>query len=251
MPFKVAVIGDGCIDEYRLGVISRLNPEASAPLLSVLHTIQAEGMAGNVANNLKAFGVDVELKEPVLRSKKIRFIDRKTGKHLLRVDHDIYADAYNVEARYDFDAIVVSDYAKGFVSEDLVERLQERFKGPIFVDTKRTRLQSYDNVYYKINQLEFSKLQQTPSNLIVTLGERGCIYDGKVYASEAINVVDVCGAGDVFLAGLVYGYLLSNDISKAIQVANKAASISCKYLGTYSLSTQEALAVQQGVTCTS
>jgi D-beta-D-heptose 7-phosphate kinase/D-beta-D-heptose 1-phosphate adenosyltransferase len=248
--FNVLVIGDSCIDEYRFGSISRLNPEGPAPLLVVDHVTQNYGMASNVAANLRSFGVHVDLKVPPILSKKVRYVDEKTGKHLLRIDQDVYADPYSLDSQFLYDAIVIADYAKGFVTEHLVGELRQRFDGPIFVDTKRTRLQTHDNVFYKINELEFSRLQQIPRNLIVTLGAKGCLYDGKMYAGLKVDTLDVCGAGDVFMAGLVFGYLSLGSVIKAIGLANTAAAISCKHLGTYTLTEQDVHLAQQEALCT-
>jgi D-beta-D-heptose 7-phosphate kinase/D-beta-D-heptose 1-phosphate adenosyltransferase len=237
--FKALAIGDACIDEYRFGSILRLNPEAPVPLLTASHIVQREGMALNVSNNLKAFGVEVDIRVPKILSKKVRYVDEKTGKHLLRVDSDIYCEPYRLEEVSDYDAVVVSDYAKGFVQESLIGELRVHFKGPIFVDTKRTQLKSYENVYYKINEIEFSKLTTEPSNLIVTLGSKGCKYQGKVFSGVPVDTLDVCGAGDVFLAALTYGCMYYKSVERALQLANEAAAVSCKHLGTYVLTEEE------------
>ena len=236
---KVLVIGDACIDEYRFGSIERLNPEAPVPLLSISQTVEKMGMAANVADNLKAFGVDVDLKVPSLMSRKVRYVEQKTNKHLLRVDQDVRPEPYRHQTDCLYDAIVVSDYNKGFVGKDLIGCLQSQFKGPIFVDTKKIALESYSNVYYKINKLEFDRLTHKPANLIVTLGAKGCEYQGKVFPASKINPVDVCGAGDVFLAALTFGYLEIGSIQAAIHAANKAAAISCKHIGTYTLTPED------------
>ena len=50
---------------------------------------------------------------------------------------------------------------------------------------------------------------------IITMGPKGALYDNKMFRVEETEVFDVCGAGDVFLSGLVYGYLETEDISKS------------------------------------
>lgn len=237
--FKVLVIGDACIDEYRFGSITRLNPEAPVPLLTASHMVQREGMALNVANNLKAFGVEVDVRVPEILSKKVRYVDERTGKHLLRVDSDIYCEPYRLEQVYDYDVVVISDYAKGFVRDSLVGEIRLNFKGPIFVDTKRTQLRSYENVYYKINEVEFSRLSTEPSNLIVTMGSKGCKYKGKVFSGVPVDTLDVCGAGDVFLAALTYGCMYYKSVERALRLANEAAALSCKHIGTHTLTPEE------------
>ena len=60
--------------------------------------------------------------------------------------------------------------------------------------------------------------------LIVTLGSKGCRWNGKEFPVEEVPVKDVSGAGDTFLAGLVRGYLDTNDIKKAIEFAQKCTT---------------------------
>ena len=77
------------------------------------------------------------------------------------------------------------------------------------------------------------------SKFVVTLGERGAKYQGSIYPTETVEVFDVCGAGDVFLSGLVFGYLHHGHMRKAVQIANKLASISVSHMGTYVLTQQD------------
>ena len=61
--------------------------------------------------------------------------------------------------------------------------------------------------------------------MIVTLGGEGCRYNGRDFSVKEVPVKDVSGAGDTFLAGLVYGYLDTNSIYKAIQFAQECTTI--------------------------
>ncbi len=71
------------------------------------------------------------------------------------------------------------------------------------------------------------------------MGPKGALYDNKMFRVEETEVFDVCGAGDVFLSGLVYGYLQNGDISKAIPIANKCASFSVSKMGTYVMTPED------------
>ena len=122
---NVLVIGDGCIDEYRYGNIRRVNPESTAPLLTYDHCIEKLGMAYNVAANLKSFGVETSMTVPANLSRKIRYVDIRTQDHLLRIDHDVRANPYRVESNYAYDAIVISDYNKGFITDDVILQLRK------------------------------------------------------------------------------------------------------------------------------
>jgi sugar/nucleoside kinase (ribokinase family) len=55
------------------------------------------------------------------------------------------------------------------------------------------------------------------------------------YPTDPVEVVDVCGAGDTFLAAVVYQYLNAKDIGTAIKFANQCAAITVQHRGVYSL----------------
>ncbi len=53
---RIAVIGDIMIDEYIIGKIERISPEAPVPILEIEEEKYVLGGAGNVANNIKSLG---------------------------------------------------------------------------------------------------------------------------------------------------------------------------------------------------
>ena len=230
---RILVIGDVCIDEYRYGEIRRVNPESTAPLLNFQDSEEKMGMAFNVAQNLKALGADVTLSVSEELSRKIRYIDRRTGEHLLRVDHDVQAKPYFVGSKYMFNAIVISDYDKGFITNEVIWKLRQKFIGPIYMDTKKKNLADFPGIYIKINQRELyeSTSIPDPKHLIVTYGSKGCGYKDSLYPAKVIEVVDVCGAGDVFLAAMVYKHIQTGDMGQALPFANEKAAISCQSIG--------------------
>jgi D-beta-D-heptose 7-phosphate kinase/D-beta-D-heptose 1-phosphate adenosyltransferase len=230
---RILVIGDVCIDEYRYGEIRRVNPESTAPLLNFENSEEKMGMAFNVAQNLKAFGAKVILSVSEEMSRKIRYIDRRTGECLLRVDHDVQAKPYLVGTKYMFDAIVISDYDKGFVTDETIWKLRQKFAGPIYMDTKKQNLADFPGIYIKINQRELyeSTSLPEPDKLIVTYGAKGCGYKDTLYPARVIEVVDVCGAGDVFLAAMVYKHVETDNMGIALPFANEKAAISCQSVG--------------------
>lgn len=231
---RILVVGDGCIDEYRYGEIRRVNPESTAPLLNFEKSEEKMGMAFNVAQNLQALGAEVTLCVSDEISRKIRYIDRRTGEHLLRVDQDVEAMPYDFGVPMEgFDAIVISDYNKGHVLDEVVLQLRQQFEGPIYMDTKKRNLADFPDIYIKINQRELYDSTSLPDSeyLIVTYGSKGCGYRDKVYPAKPIEVVDVCGAGDVFLAAMVVKHLETGDMGIALPFANEKAAISCQSLG--------------------
>ena len=239
---RALVIGDGCIDEYRYGVVNRLNPEAPVPLLDFLKVESKQGMAYNVAANLSAFNVDVETRIPYGRiSKKVRYVDSRSGRILLRVDEDVASVPYKHQSYADYDFIVISDYDKGYLTYGDIEEVRQRFKGPIYLDTKKPDLARFEGIYVKINDLEFNRAKSLPSPnwLIVTNGAEGCFYSGNSYPAVPVEVVDVCGAGDTFLAALAFTHAKTSDMGKALEVANRCAGVACSHMGVYALSSED------------
>ena len=162
--------------------------------------------------------------------------DRKYNQQILRVDNepDLKPMEYDLPDEH-FDALVISDYDKGFLSNEKVFELVEWFDGPVFIDSKKTKFQK-ESCFVKINDLEFSKLDNPADNLIITRGSKGAEYQGKLYPGEKVDVFDAVGAGDTFLSALVYFYLKYGIIDKAIPFANKASAIAVSNFGTYVLS---------------
>jgi bifunctional ADP-heptose synthase (sugar kinase/adenylyltransferase) len=129
------------------------------------------------------------------------------------------------------DAIIISDYCKGFLQEEDIQYICEN-NDNVFVDTKK---HLGDWIYYadfiKINSFEYKKnydyfnSSEFKNKLIITLGSKGCRYNGKDFPVKEVPVKDVSGAGDTFLAGLVRGYLDTNNIYKAIQFAQKCTTL--------------------------
>ena len=62
-----------------------------------------------------------------------------------------------------------------------------------------------------------------------------------MYPAEKVNVFDVVGAGDTFLAALTYAYLTHNDIATAITIANRASAIAVQNYGCYTLTEEDVL----------
>jgi bifunctional ADP-heptose synthase (sugar kinase/adenylyltransferase) len=197
-------------------------------------------MAGNVEENLKALGCDVSLLT-LKGSVKTRFIDTRSNQHIMRLDQDATSGPITLETAIPaiYDAVVISDYNKGCISYELVEEILREFKGPVFVDTKKTNLERFEGAFVKINSLEYSLAKSFPSNLIVTLGKNGTSYAGITYPAVPVEVADVCGAGDTFLAALTYEYLNTNDIPAAIAFANRAAAVTVKHIGVYAPTLKE------------
>ena len=236
---KVLLIGDSCTDEYVYGVCERLNPEAPVPILKFNKKETKKGMAWNVRENLISFGIEVFIITNEESITKTRYIDQRYNQQFLRVDNEPLLEPMDYELPEEkFDALVISDYDKGFLSTEKVFELVEWFDGPVFIDSKKTKLPK-KSCFVKINDLEYSKLDKPAKNLIITRGSKGAEYRGKLYPGEKVDVFDAVGAGDTFLSALVYFYLKCGRIETAISYANKAAAIAVSNFGTYVLSEED------------
>ena len=240
-PFKVLLIGDGCTDEYIYGVCERLNPEAPVPVFKPLRSVRRKGMAWNVRENLMSFGIEVYIMTNIEDIIKTRYIDEKHNQQLLRVDEEKPVSPMEYELpKGKYDAMVISDYDKGFITPEKLCELVEWFKGPVFIDSKKDDLPVRRGCFIKINQYEYDKLKKKDEqNVIVTRGGDGTYHGGVYYPTEKVNVFDIVGAGDTFLATLTYFYLLYRDIRKSIPYANSAATIAVTHRGTYILTKED------------
>lgn len=247
-PFKLLLIGDNCVDEYVYGICTRLNPEAPVPVMDYTRTETKPGMAANVYENLKVFNADITFitnKEHIV---KTRFVDDKYNHQILRVDrHEPLSPLETTTFDKSFDAIVISDYNKGFISKEQLFEIVEKAHCPVFIDTKKRIIPDKENCFIKINEAEYKALDNPPKNTIATLGDKGAMYNGKLYPTEKVTVFDVVGAGDTFLAALAYFYLLLGSIEKAIPFANKASSIVVQHTGTYVLTAKDVEQIKAGL----
>lgn len=246
--YKILLIGEACEDVYVYGSINRISPEAPVPVLKKESKEKKSGMAGNVLNNLKSITGDnfkiYSYFNDAKLIKKIRFVDNKSKYQVMRYDieKDIHPLDIETIENQNYDAVVISDYNKGFLPPNLIGKIIKIFKNSkIFVDTKKRDLAVFKDCILKINKAEKENsfnFEKNP-NVIVTLGSEGCLYKNKIYKTKKVDVYDVCGAGDVFLASLVVGWLEKGNIVDAINVANSCAALSVTKSGCYTVSRKE------------
>tara|TARA_R100001510_G_C7646800_1_gene204116 strand:- start:1375 stop:2142 length:768 start_codon:yes stop_codon:yes gene_type:complete len=244
---KVLIIGDSCKDIFIYGKVKRLTPEAPVPVFNPTKEKSNDGMARNVSNNIEALDVNICTITNKNSIKKIRYVDDKSNQLVIRVDEHDYCgriqkdELTQIKDNYckphfneiaKVDAIVISDYDKGFLEEEDIKYICENNKN-VFIDTKK-KMGDWilDADFLKINDLEFEQNKEffesskvMLDKTIITRGREGCIYKGKVYPTDDVPVKDISGAGDTFLAGLVVEYVRSGDIEKAIDFAQDCTKI--------------------------
>ena len=242
---NILIIGDSCEDKYIFGECKRLSPEQPIPVLDQTHVETRPGMAGNVEENFKAFGDNTLLLKQRETITKTRFVDSNSKlDETPKVTRITSPEVQMALMHMNPDALVISDYDKGYLTSEDLLTLCDHFNRPVFIDTKKTRLFQKDNVYWKINKKEYDALDKDylpdDTHLIVTMGSKGVSYSGIIYDSEKVPCFDVCGAGDTFMASFVHRFLQSDgDIIKSIDFANRCAAISVQYPGAYHLNQDE------------
>lgn len=307
---RVLLIGDPIIDIYHYGKASRISPEAPLVVFKKDHTVCRLGGALNLGANLLSFcDVDFYCSEymgifyveqiDVNDSnfiRKTRFIDIDynipTG---LRFDEDKEYDEFTrffglfgLEENFandKYDYIVLSDYDKGTIGENCLNKISElighhllknRKSPPIFIDTKtndfsKFRLFSAPIDFFKPNELEFKKYEKFHKenivkytrgifdNIFITKSKNGISFcKGKNVNSDKeednlLNIptfceklVDVTGAGDSAMAGLIYGFnkvlngrkfmrdeMGIEDYESMAVYANAFAKLACENKGTF------------------
>ena len=244
---KVLVLGDIIIDKYIYGTSSRISPEAPVPVITYKSEVETLGGAGLVYENLKSLGVDVTLfKTNQPRSIKTRIIC--DGHYITRIDNDKHANSNVVLdevlcsdfSKYDY--VVLSDYNKGVLDESLkiIEHIN-KFGCKIIVDPKEHATQYKNAWLVKPNNSEFNKFgfSDWNGNIITTNASDNvvaCIDDVDYNLPVAqVEVSDVTGAGDCFLAAFVYGLTKSYDYMKCLEIAIKGSRCAVQHVGTYTL----------------
>jgi D-beta-D-heptose 7-phosphate kinase/D-beta-D-heptose 1-phosphate adenosyltransferase len=180
---RIGVLGDLMLDRYLWGTASRLSPEAAVPVVDFVEQSECLGGAGNVAANIAALGAKVEAfgvighdqagraferclraasiadKGAVADSKRVTTVKtRIIARHqqVVRVDHErrepLGPETQEKLLRLLFsalkrlDALVLSDYDKGLITDDFADRVlsaAHQLKVPVFVKPKTSRLYAY------------------------------------------------------------------------------------------------------------
>lgn len=238
MKKNILIIGESCRDVFVYCNVNRLCPDIPVPILNVKNQTENGGMAMNVKRNIEKYvNCDLITNQNWYDVTKTRYVDDKTNHMFLRVDSNDSIKKINLEnINLNYDLIVISDYNKGFLSESDIEFICKKHDN-VFIDTKKILGSWVKNAkFIKINDYEYNNSLNFIENsfkdkIIHTKGGDGCEYQSKIYSVNKVEVKDVSGAGDSFLAGLVVKYLESGNIEDSIIFANKCASDVVKHRG--------------------
>ena len=235
--FKILVIGEKCIDRFMYCDVSRFSPEAPVPVLNPVEIVENDGMAGNVVRNILAMKSDSLVahwyQDEIIT--KTRFVEKKSNHMFLRLDDGesniskVELIDERVEELSNFNIVIVSDYDKGFMTNDDLLTIGKNSKMSILDSKRKLSKEIVDSfTFVKLNEKE--SLQNSDllecKNILVTLGSKGTKFNDEVYPSpNPQETIDVSGAGDTFTSAFILKYLETGDIKTSIIYANEMASI--------------------------
>jgi D-beta-D-heptose 7-phosphate kinase/D-beta-D-heptose 1-phosphate adenosyltransferase len=241
MMSKVLVIGESCTDIFVYGTSKRKSPEGNGPVFVPISETYGLGMAGNTANNLMAMGLDVDTYSDDGMITKTRYVNQNTNELYLRVDENDTTNKIDVSDLPDlvkYDAVVISDYCKGFLTEEDISTIASMAKFTILDTKKRLGDWCMDINFIKLNRQEFQNnfgvVKENDwlfDKIICTLDRGGAMYKTKTFKVESVDSADVSGAGDTFTAGFTKKYLETNSIEQSIEYGNYCAGVVVKEKG--------------------
>ncbi len=315
---RILVIGDLMLDEFVWGRVNRISPEAPVPIVEVSQHSYYPGGAANVARNLREFtdsvtvmgitGNDIhaEILKGLLAAQDIRLdgLQQNDGyqtivktriiarqQHVVRVDRESpfapppscqESALASFEALLpDLDAIIIEDYAKGFLTQPFVDRVSTlaRAQGKIVtVDPNPRNALRWNGVTaIKPNRAEAFHVAGCPlvdlmepviddpvlrqagerllnlwdtEMVLITLGEQGMMLFRRGYPAYPVEpcrraVFDLSGAGDTSIALFTLALAAGTTPEEAADIANHAGSVVVGKLGTATLTSDELLASLQ------
>ncbi len=208
---RILAVGDSCIDRFCYGDCTRICPEGPVPVLDFCHATERGGMVDNVANNINALGAYCDTVTNEKKEIKTRYIDKDSNQLIMRFDSrggdQKKLDTNTLPSLEDYDAIIVSDYNKGFITEEAAQYICSNHQRTL-LDTK-SKLGEWANgfSFIKLNREEYiankKYADMNKDRCIITLGGEGCMYQGEIFPPPQQHAsIDVAGAGDTFIAAL-------------------------------------------------
>jgi len=302
---SVLVIGDLVMDHFVWGKVRRISPEAPVPVVEVSSESFMLGGAANVVNNIHSLGGKVlvcgvvgrdEMGKKLIHELRLKGISsdgvivedgRPTSvktrviahsQQVVRFDREkkekVHLDTVKTIMDYvskkinSFDSIIISDYAKGVISEELVEEviaLAKKKDKPIAVDPKVGHFDFYkyativtpnNDEASKASGIEIENeasllragevlLNKLGSDaVLITKGEHGMSLfenNGEIthIPTVAKEVYDVSGAGDTVIGTVALSMASGASLKEAAVISNFAAGIVVGKIGTATVTPKE------------
>ncbi len=309
---RIMVIGDLMVDEFIWGKVNRISPEAPVPVVSVTKQSLAPGGAANVVNNIRSLGGQVKVAgvvgddamgewlinalkksgaDPVaVLADKGRKTTLKTrvvahSQQVVRIDREdleplskgLKADLVQQIKNHidDCDAIIIEDYSKGVIQEDVLDEIQtltsdkkklvlvdpkvfypKQFRGMNILTPNHHEAGAFAGIPVT-NEESLMKVGRqlldvlTGSSLLITRGEEGMSLfeaNGDIthIPTQAREVFDVSGAGDTVIATMACVMAAGGSMKEASILANYAAGIVVGKVGVATCSPQEIIRILEG-----
>ena len=302
---SVLVIGDLVMDHFVWGKVRRISPEAPVPVVEVSSESFMLGGAANVVNNIHSLGGKVlvcgvvgrdEMGKKLIHELRLKGISsdgvivedgRPTSvktrviahsQQVVRFDREkkekVHLDTVKTIMDYvskkinSFDSIIISDYAKGVISEELVEEviaLAKKKDKPVAVDPKVSHFDFYkyativtpnNDEASKASGIEIENeagllragevlLNKLGSDaVLITRGEHGMSLfenNGEIthIPTVAKEVYDVSGAGDTVIGTVALSMASGASLKEAAVISNFAAGIVVGKIGTATVTPKE------------
>jgi bifunctional ADP-heptose synthase (sugar kinase/adenylyltransferase) len=232
---KVVIVGETCTDRFIYCTANRICPEAPVPVLEPISIKTNPGMAGNTSENIKALLPDARIKiyTQSVQINKTRYVEKKSNQMFIRVDEgekNVQSLVWNESFEKDLiqaDIVIVSDYNKGFLTDEHLSKIGQLSKLSILDSKRRLNTEVYRNYnFIKLNEKEYNSNQHLEhQGVIVTLGSAGSTFRGKTFPSPSPQeTIDVSGAGDTFTAAFIVKYFQTKLEDTSIVFANEMAS---------------------------
>ncbi len=302
---RVLVIGDVMLDRYHYGTVTRISPEAPVPIVNINKTTEVAGGAANVALNIAGLGaqpyligligtdLEGDLFKKVLSGNSlpvenlIADPNRKTTvktrivghhQHIVRMDQEsVETPDQEIEKRIcasiekllpDSDIIIISDYAKGTLNKNILNKAIKKAKEKniqVLVDPKGKDYSIYkgatlltpnkreaaeatglnenlENLIEKAGEIILHQIEL--DSLVITQGEQGMTLFNRDCQPTHLNAVsrdvfDVTGAGDTVIATLAVALSVGYNLQEAAELANMAAGIVVEHFGTTAIKISE------------
>jgi rfaE bifunctional protein kinase chain/domain len=276
---KILVVGDIMLDRYICGAVDRISPEAPVPVVNVKEEYHTMGGAGNVVRNIRELGAQVDCLASVAQDIEGKIIDQELTRigsrsllcigserttvkeriiaehrlvQMLRIDREVKRtvvakDLIKVledHSDYKYNMVIISDYAKGVVTHELIKYIKENINAPIIVDPKPQNAWMYNDVLMITpNEKEWMQMQLSSKPglknikyVLQTMGKKGMklIEGHKEWFIEAVpvDIYNVSGCGDVVVATISVCLAMGIPVYTAAKISNRCAGYTATLPGT-------------------
>ncbi len=300
---NILVIGDLMVDHYLYGIVDRISPEAPVQIVDVKKEEILMGGAGNVINNLLSLGAKVGVcsvigddeggeflherlgQKGVVKEGLVTQKGRKTShksrvmashQQIVRIDKEDKEDISQESSETIllrakivmpfYDAVVLSDYKKGVLSDALTQDIislaksqgkivladpkgsdYSKYKGATLLTPNKKEAIEATGIDIKDEDSLKKALKKLKDEIsldysVITLSEEGiAILDDEFekLPTVAKDVFDVTGAGDTVISAITISLVEGKSIKESVEFANKAAAVAVSHVGCYAVKKED------------